>query len=72
VRYWLSWPTSASRTLVVSLDRVLKPGQALADNPHHFVVVRGDGDRLSLAVIGSSVHALDAGSPHVDLVDRVN
>ena len=30
----------------------MKPGSAV-DNPHHFVVVQVDGDRLSLEVIGT-------------------
>jgi len=32
---------------------VVKPGAAIAENPHHFIVVGGDGDRLSLEVIGT-------------------
>ena len=40
-----SWPSS--------LERVVKPGAAIAENPHHFIVVGGDGDRLSLEVIGT-------------------
>ena len=36
----------------VRVEHLMKPG-APADNPHHFVVVRVDGDRLSLEVIGT-------------------
>jgi len=36
----------------VRVEHLVKPG-APADNPHHFVVVQVDGDRLSLEVIGT-------------------
>jgi Calcineurin-like phosphoesterase len=36
----------------VRVDHLMKPG-APADNPHHFVVIQVDGDRLSLQVIGT-------------------
>jgi len=36
----------------VRVQHVVKPGLP-ADNPHHFVVVQVDGDRLSLEVIGT-------------------
>ena len=31
----------------------MKPGSTPAENPHHFVVVQVDGDRLSLEVVGA-------------------
>jgi hypothetical protein len=36
----------------VRVEHLVKPGLP-ADNPHHFVVVQVDGDRLSLEVIGT-------------------
>jgi hypothetical protein len=65
---------AAARPLEVSLERVVKPGAAIADNPHHFVMVRVDGDRLSLEVIGTGPTAYRpyADGPRVDLVDRAN
>jgi hypothetical protein len=65
---------AAAQPLEVSLDRVVKPGAAIAENPHHFVVVRVDGDRLSLEVIGigPAGYGPYGGGPRVDLVDRVN
>jgi Calcineurin-like phosphoesterase len=65
---------AAARPLEVSLERVVKPGTAIADNPHHFVVVRVDGDRLSLEVIGTGPPGYGpyGDSPRVILVDRAN
>lgn len=37
----------------VRLDHVARPGATIEDNPHHFVVIRVDGDRLSLEVVGT-------------------
>jgi calcineurin-like phosphoesterase family protein len=36
----------------VTLEHVVKPGLDAGDNPYHFVVVRVDGDRMDLQVIG--------------------
>ena len=36
----------------VRLQHLAKPGATPAENPHHFVVVQVDGDRLSLEVVG--------------------
>ncbi|HYR88405.1 MAG TPA: metallophosphoesterase [Terriglobia bacterium] len=36
----------------VVLEHVVKPGPATGDNPYHFVVVRVDGDRMDLQVVG--------------------
>lgn len=54
----------------VSVEHVVRPGPDQTDNPHHFVVIRVDGERLSLEVIttaateylpyGASVVELDA------------
>jgi hypothetical protein len=37
----------------VRVDHLMKPGSTADENPHHFVVVQVDGDRLSLEVIGT-------------------
>jgi 3',5'-cyclic AMP phosphodiesterase CpdA len=37
----------------VRLEHLARPGATIEENPHHFVVVRVDGDRLSLEVIGT-------------------
>jgi hypothetical protein len=44
---------AAADPLKVRLDHVVKPGPNVADNPHHYVVIQVDGDRLSLEVIGT-------------------
>jgi hypothetical protein len=36
----------------VRVDHLLKPGTSPDENPHNFVVVQVDGDRLSLEVVG--------------------
>ena len=45
----------------VRVEHLMKPGSTQEENPHHFVVVQVDGDRLSLEVVGvgpGSVHAV--------------
>lgn len=37
----------------LKVEHLLKPGATAAENPHHFVVIQVDGDRLSLDVIGT-------------------
>ena len=37
----------------VSVTHPTKPGATVDENPHHFVVIQVDGDRLSLEVIGT-------------------
>jgi len=37
----------------VRLEHPMRPGMTAAENPHHFVVVQVDGDRLSLEVVGT-------------------
>jgi Calcineurin-like phosphoesterase len=36
----------------VRVEHLMKPGSTPEENPHHFVVVQVDGDRLSLEVVG--------------------
>jgi hypothetical protein len=35
------------------VEHIARPGPAIEDNPHHFIVVRVDGDKLSLEIIGT-------------------
>jgi hypothetical protein len=55
----------------VAVEHLAKPGATAADNPHHFIVVQVDGDRLSLEVVGSGANfAPYNGRTRVDLFDR--
>jgi hypothetical protein len=44
---------SAHTSQNVRIEHLLKPGPLVEDNPHHFLIVRVDGDRLSLEVVGT-------------------
>ena len=37
----------------VRVEHLVKPGMTPEENPHHFVVIQVNGDRLSLEVIGT-------------------
>jgi hypothetical protein len=37
----------------IRLEHLTRPGLTAAENPHHFVLVQVDGDRLSLEVVGT-------------------
>ena len=55
----------------VTVEHVAKPGLTVADNPHHFVVITVDGDRLSVEVVASgAVLAPYNGRSRIDLADR--
>jgi hypothetical protein len=50
------------------IEHLLKPGPTVDENPHHFVIVRVDGDRLFLQVVGTGPSAyLPYGPQLVDL-----
>jgi hypothetical protein len=52
----------------VRVEHLIKPGRAIEDNPFHFVIVRVDGDRLSLDVISTrATPYLPYGHQRVDL-----
>lgn len=52
----------------VRLEHVMKPGPTIADNPHHFTIIRVDGDKLSLEVVGTGATPyVPYGRPRVDL-----
>jgi Calcineurin-like phosphoesterase len=43
---------AANAAQMVRVDHVMRPGGTADANPHHFVTIRVDGDRLSLEVTG--------------------
>jgi hypothetical protein len=43
----------ANANIELRLEHLAKPGMEAGSNPHHFVLVRVDGDRLEMEVIGS-------------------
>ena len=55
----------------VRVQHVMKPGATTAENPHHFVVVHVDGDRLSLEVFaaGAVAYTPYGGESRFDLGD---
>ena len=44
---------AANAAAKIRIEHLLKPGMTVAENPHHFVAITVDGDRLSLEVIGT-------------------
>jgi hypothetical protein len=58
----------------VRVQHLTKPGLTPADNPHHFVVVQVDGDRLRLEVIGTgaSDYRPYRGQSRIELNDPVS
>jgi len=52
----------------VRLDHLMAPGPTTDDNPHHFVVVRVDGDRVSLEVVATGTTSfMPYGKRRIDL-----
>jgi hypothetical protein len=58
----------------VRVEHFARPGPVAEDNPHHFVVVEVDGDRLTLEVVaaGSAKLAPYNGRSRIVLSDRVS
>jgi len=57
----------------VTVEHLARPGPTPADNPHHFIVIQVDGDRVSLEVVGSGAKfAPYNGRTRIDLFDRVS
>ena len=55
----------------VRVDHLVRPGPTTDDNPHHFVVVRVDGDRLWLDVEGLGARTYQPyGEREIELTDR--
>ena len=44
---------AANAARKVRIEHLIRPGATIVDNPHHFVVVRVDGDRVSLEVVAA-------------------
>jgi hypothetical protein len=44
---------AASPAEHIRIDHLMRPGDTAVDNPHHFVLVRVDGDRVSVEVIST-------------------
>jgi len=65
---------AANAAAGVRVDHLMKPGSTPDENPHHFVVVQVDGDRLSLEVIGigPTPYTPYNGSAKIVLSDRAS
>jgi hypothetical protein len=65
---------AAGAASALRVEHLMKPGPTIADNPHHFVVIQVDGDRLSLEVVGitGTTLAPHSGRSHILLSDRVS
>ena len=65
---------AAGEAQQVRLEHLARPAPVAADNPHHFVIVQVDGDRLSLEVvgIGPAPFAPFEGRSRVELSDRAS
>ena len=55
----------------IRVDHIMKPGPTQGDNPHHFLVIRVDGSKLSLEVValGPKPLAPYGGAARLDLVN---
>ena len=52
----------------VQLEHLAKPGEHAADNPHHYLIIEVDGDKLSLKVVSvGGPLAPYNGNAHIDL-----
>jgi hypothetical protein len=58
----------------VRVEHLARPAPVAADNPHHFVVVQVNGDRLSVEVVGIGVAPFVPfdGRSRIDLTDRAS
>ena len=63
--------STAAASAGVRVEHVVKPGVTPDDNPHHFVVIQVDGDRISVEVvaIGQEGFAPYSGRAKIDLND---
>lgn len=65
--------TAAAAREDVRVDHLMKPGATPEENPHHFVVVQVDGDRLSLEIVSVEPNAYTpyaGGRSRIDLTDE--
>lgn len=58
----------------VRVEHLMRPGRTREENPHHFIVIQVDGDRLSLEVvaIGGAPYAPYAGRARIELSDTAS
>lgn len=63
--------TAAGAAANVRVEHLSKPGLTAEQNPHHFVVIQVDGNRLSLEVVsaGPAAYAPYGGRTKIDLND---
>jgi hypothetical protein len=63
--------TAAGAAANVRVEHVMRPGLTPEENPHHFVVIQVDGNRLSLEVVsvGPKAYAPYGGRSKIDLND---
>jgi Calcineurin-like phosphoesterase len=65
--------TTAAAKENVRVEHVMRPGSAPEENPHHFIVVQVDGDRLSLEVVSvgpGDYTPYPGGRSKLDLIDE--
>jgi hypothetical protein len=53
----------------VRVEHLAKPGATIEDNPHHFLVIQVDGDRISVETVGVRPYAPYGGRSRIDLQD---
>jgi hypothetical protein len=62
-----------ANTRVVRVQHLARPGPAAADNPHHFMIIDVDGDRLWAQAVGTGPTPFRPyGTPRIELTDRAN
>ncbi len=63
---------AAGAPLKVAVQHLARPGPSIADNPHHFVAVQVDGDKISFEAFGTGPAPFRpyGGESRVDLSDR--
>jgi Calcineurin-like phosphoesterase len=66
---------SAGGAANVRVEHLMKPGMTIAENPHHFVVIQVDGDKLSLEVVaagGAPYAPYAGGGSKISLDDKTS
>ena len=59
---------AANAARKVRIEHLIKPGPAISDNPHHFVVIRVDGEHVSLEVVATGTTSfMPYGKQRIDL-----
>ena len=59
---------AANAARKVRIEHLIKPGPAISDNPHHFVIVRVDGEHVSLEVVATGTTSfMPYGKRRIDL-----